>query len=218
MGFFKNIFNQPKKKDTLDKKTKDELSKKVGKIMNQIIEAPEFDNNKFQVGIKQILLQKRQRANSNAEYFEALIRNITYLVEFREKVGLLIEEMLRNKKIMSTQITNNKVTDLRKRVNKLENLKKLMPQYEKTIQGINIKEKIQNAEAIYANAYAANNIMLYFISTFVDSYNKKAMEKYFNYPPEEVSKTVSHYCRTFGSMINGDFALGTMKNGEFSSI
>lgn len=185
---------------------KNDLSKKTAKIMNGILDQPQFEENKIQIGIKEILLKKRKRVKSNADYFQSLIRNITFLEESRQMLNFILLDLLRKQTFLSIQEFNSQISLIIEKINSKENLKEKMPIYEEHVKGNTLQKKIETAELFYGLAYIAKEITTIYILIFLDPQNREFMKNYYLYKPENVVSEVNKYAQSFSAMLLDDIS------------
>lgn len=180
---------------------KNDLSKKTAVIMNGILDQPQFEKNKIQVGIKEILLKKRKRNNSNSDYFQTLVRNITFLEESSQMLNSVLLVLLKQQSFLSIQEFNYQVSSMMEKINSKENLKEKIPIYQKEIEGNTMQNKIETAELFYGLTYLKKEIILTYILIFLDPQNRKFMKNYYLYNPKHVVNEVNKYAQNFSSML-----------------
>lgn len=185
----------------------EELSKNTASVIGSIMNQPQWRKNEVQNGIQQILLQKRQRASSEAEYLESLLQNVTFLIENTNGARSFLSQCIEGEQFFPPASLESFMLAVRNQINDPNYLAQAMPHYKEFVyKGSTTEEQVANAEMVYSNCKLVNDMMLDFLMIFLHPENRSYMVNYLEYNSEVVVSTVFNYCQTYSRLLLDDAA------------
>lgn len=179
----------------------EQLTKQTAGVINAVTKQPKWEKDALQAGIQKILIEKREKLESDEEYLEALLKNAAFYINHTNGMNNFFFQSIDNETFYSPDSFKVYLTNLRTMVNDPNELEKTAErQRDFVLKGETLQEKARHAELAYMTTKIVNDLLLDFLTTFYHPNNQKAMQPFMQYSAKVVVETVFKFCNTYASL------------------
>lgn len=178
------------------------LSKNTAEVFHAFISQPHWDKVEREEGIKKVLIRLRDGVDSEKEYLEELLKNVTFLYANTNTAISILAQCIEEENFFSVESFQSIMADVPKQVEETNFLAENMPRFQQLVyQGSDIKEQVIHAEGVYFHTKLVNDLLVEFIGTFLHPDNRDYMVNFLEYSSKVVIDMVMYFCQTHSNLI-----------------
>jgi hypothetical protein len=178
------------------------LSKNTAEVFHAFISQPHWDKVEREEGIKKVLIRLRDGVDSEEEYLEELLKNVTFQYANTNTAISFLAQCIEEEQFYPLEIFQSIMSDVPKQVQETNFLAENMPRFQQLVyQGSDIKEQVIHAEGVYFHTKLVNDLLVEFIGTFLHPDNRDFMVNFMEYSTKVVIDTVMNLCQTYANHI-----------------
>ena len=182
--------------------SKEILSKQTAGVLSAVINQPHWKKDELSQRMIQVLKEIKQGVDSEEDYLETLLRNVTFLIENTNRAIAFLKHCIDEEKFVPQKTFHTLMLEVPRQVNESNFLAENMPRYKEMVyKGTTKEEQVAHADLVYCNSRLVNDLLIDFIGTFLHPNNTDFMIHFMEYASDVVVETVLHHCQNISNLI-----------------
>lgn len=177
------------------------LTKQTAGVINAVTKQPKWEKEALLEGIQKILVDKREKVDSDEAYLDSLLQNVAFYINHTNGMNNFFFQSIDKETFYTPESFKVYLSNLRTMVKDPEELQKMMDkQRDFVLKGETIEQQARHAELAYMTTKIVNDLLLDFLMTFYHPNNREPMQPFMEYSAKVVVETVFKFCNTYASL------------------
>jgi len=177
------------------------LTKQTAGVINAVTKQPKWEKEALLTGIQKILVEKREKVESDEEYLEGLLKNVAFYINHTNGMNNFFFQSIDKETFYTPDSFKVYLSNMRTMVKNPEELQKMMEkQRDYVLKGETLEERARHAELGYMTTKIVNDLLLDFLTTFYHPNNRDHMKPFMEYSAKVVVETVFKFCNTYAAL------------------
>ncbi|MFC4355520.1 hypothetical protein ACFO0S_10700 [Chryseomicrobium palamuruense] len=179
----------------------EQLTKQTAGVINAVTKQPKWDKDTLYAGIQKILIEKREKAESDEAYLEMLLNNAAFYIGHTNGMNNFLFQSIDKETFYSPDSFKVYLSNLRTMISDPAEIQKIAERQRAfVLKGETVEEKARHGELAYMTTKIVNDLLLDFLTTFYHPNNKEHMQPFMEYSAKVVVETVFKFCNTYASL------------------
>lgn len=177
------------------------LTKQTAGVINAVTKQPKWEKEALLEGIQKILVDKREKVDSDEAYLDSLLQNVAFYINHTNGMNNFFFQSIDKETFYTPESFKVYLSNLRTMVKDPEELQKMMDkQRDFVLKGETLEQQTRQAELAYMTTKIVNDLLLDFLMTFYHPNNREPMQPFMEYSAKVVVETVFKFCNTYASL------------------
>lgn len=177
------------------------LTKQTAGVINAVTKQPKWEKQALLEGIQKILVEKREKVESDEAYLDSLLQNVAFYINHTNGMNNFFFQSIDKETFYTPESFKVYLSNLRTMVKDPEELQKMMDkQRDFVLKGETLEQQARQAELAYMTTKIVNDLLLDFLMTFYHPNNREPMQPFMEYSAKVVVETVFKFCNTYASL------------------